>query len=199
MEKKGSGEVTRLLNSLQFPNGGAAAADFDRVYAELKVIASQLLKRESDKGVLQTTVLVHDALLRIRQFEPSGTQWESRGHFFATAAQAMRRILVDEARRRRAEQKRIVFVQQFVMVAAGGARPIEIDLLDLDAAMSDLHDAEPTLCEIVSLRIFGDLPANGIADLLSLSEDQVRRRMRLAQAWLIRWLRDRGKLPDGVE
>ncbi|MDX2115820.1 MAG: ECF-type sigma factor [Planctomycetota bacterium] len=192
-----AGDVTRLLNSLGVPGEAVSAPAFDVVYAELKSIAAGLLARESDRGVLETTVLVHDALLKLRQFERTSLSWENRAHFFGTAAKAMRQILVDEARRRRAHERAIVFVEQFVFVAGGEARPVEIDMLDLDEALVALHEAEPRLCEIISLRVFGELGAASIAYLLNLSEDQVRRRTRLAQAWLIRWLRDNGRLPEG--
>lgn len=199
MRSAHEGDVTKLLNALGMSSGRSDGVAFERVYSELKTIAAGLLSKESDRGVLQTTVLVHDALLRLRQFEQDGQQWENRAHFFGSAAKAMRRILIDEARRRRAERKRIVMVEHFVFVAGGDTRPVEIDLLDLDEAMSALDGTDPGLCEILSLRVFGDLSMATIGDLVGLGEDQVRRRMRLAQAWLIRWLREHRRIPGGIE
>lgn len=201
MAEADPGDVTRLLNAVRVPAGGPddpGGAGFERVYADLKTIAGHLLARESDRGVLQTTVLVHEALLRLRQFEADRPEWANRGHFFACAARAMRRILVEEARRRKAHRKSIVIVEQFVVVAGAESRPIEIDLLNLDEAIVALEEADPALCEIISLKVFGEQSAASIGEIIGQSEDQVRRKMRLAQAWLIRWLRDHGRLP-GLE
>lgn len=192
-----AGEVTKLLNAVgAIPAGGPDAA-FERIYAELKGIASGLLREETDRGLLQTTVLVHEALLRLRQFEPERQPWESRAHFYGSVARAMRRVLIDEARRRKAHSRAIVFVEPIRADASAAPLATSIDLLDLDEALRALHEEDAMLSEIITLKIFADLSAGAIGEMVGMSEDQVRRRMTLARAWLLRWLIARGRLPSG--
>ncbi|HPF39109.1 MAG TPA: ECF-type sigma factor [Phycisphaerae bacterium] len=154
------------------------------IYEELRSLAEVAMRGERRSHTLQPTALVHEAFIRlVRQNERS---WESRAHFFAAAAETMRRLLVDHARTRKAARR------------GGGARhetldPLLIsfesrstDLLALDAALDDLQTLDRRQARIVELRFFGGLSVDQVADVLRVSQSTVERDWRIARAWLLR-------------
>jgi RNA polymerase sigma factor (TIGR02999 family) len=155
------------------------------VYAELKKLAEQRLRGEPAKQTLHATALVHEAYLRL--LGPSGAdaaEWDGRGHFFAAAAEAMRRILVDRARARGAAKR------------GGGWKRIELDLsrvpidevpselLDLDDALTRLAAEAPEKAELVRLRFFAGLTLPQVAQVLGISVSTADRHWSYARAWL---------------
>ncbi len=176
------GEVTRLLASL-----GAEKDDrvYDQllplIYQELHGLAAGFLGRERVDHTLQPTALVHEAYLKLSGQRDAG--WESRGHFFAIAATAMRRILVDHARgqkrRRKDERERDVLDSDFTAVQAD-----PLDLLDLDAALEKLARMDPRKVRVVELRYFAGLDVEATAASMGVSTPTVIRDWRMAKLWL---------------
>jgi RNA polymerase sigma factor (TIGR02999 family) len=184
--------VTRLVNALGHAGAPVDEAAFHRLYLDLKGLASAALSRERDRGPFQTTALVHEALVKMGQFDGSGT-WQSRAHFFGAAARAMRQILVDEARRRRSEGRVLRMLAE-----ASERTSRQIDLLHLDEALAALEQHDKGLCQIVMLRVFAGLTVPEVAETLDSSERTIKRDWQVARAWLLRWLIDRGHGPaDG--
>jgi RNA polymerase sigma factor (TIGR02999 family) len=180
-----AGPVTDLL--LAWSGGDRSALDrlVPLVYRELRQIAARARRGEAPGQTLQTTALVHEAYLRL--VDQSRAQWQSRTHFFAVAAQAMRRVLVDEARRRRADKRGGRKPQQFV---EGFDVPVAIDeeLLAVDEAVGALQDVDPELARLVELRFFGGLTVDETAEVLGVSAATVGREWAAARAWLQREL-----------
>jgi RNA polymerase sigma factor (TIGR02999 family) len=158
------------------------------VYDELRRQAARYLRRERAGHTLQPTALVHEAYLRL--VPPRRTPWQGRTHFFAAAAQAMRRILVDHARRR-ASVKRAGDLTRVTLeddMAVGGQR--ELDLLALDEALERLAALDSQTAQIVEFRFFGGLSIEETASVLGVSPTTVKRDWSLARAWLHRQLKD---------
>lgn len=180
-----SGEITELLTV--WSAGDRAALDrlMPLVYRELREIAARALRRESPGQTLQPTALVHEAYLRL--VDQSRTDWQSRGQFFAVAAQAMRRILVDEARRRRAGKRG---GRKPMQLAEGFEAPIPVDqeVLAVDEAVEALEKVDPDLARLVELRFFGGLTVEETATVLGISPSTVGREWAAARAWLQREL-----------
>lgn len=175
--------ITDLL--LEWRGGDASALErlMPLVYDELRKLARQRLRREQPNQTLQTTGLVNEAYLRLVQ--SSRVQWRDRSHFFAVAAQLMRRILVDEARRRR-YQKRGGDVSRVALDAADVAAPErELDLVALDLALEELSHFAPRKARVVELRFFGGLTIEETAAVLEVSADIVKREWRTARLWLL--------------
>ena len=166
------GEISRLLAAWHAGEQEASERLFTVVYGELRRLAAYHLRRERPGHTLQTTALVHEAYLRL--VGQDRVAWQSRGHFFAIAAQAMRRILVDHARRRRAAKR-----------GGEGARsPLDslvlavddsIDLLELDVALDKLELLEPREARVVELRFFAGMSIPDVAFALGVSESTVER------------------------
>lgn len=187
-------EVTRLLAEWREGDEGAFRRLVPVVYAELQRIARLALRGESPGHTLQTTALVHEAYLRL-----AGTdvEWESSRHFRAVAARAMRRILVDHARRRSARKRGggepVLRLDSLEGVVAGDARPGAF--LDLDAALERLFELDERKARTVELHYFAGLSYEEVADALEISPTTVFRDLSLAKAWLYRELdpeRERG-------
>jgi len=175
-------DVTRILNAIE--RGDAKATDelLPLVYEELRLLAAQKLSHEPPGQTLQATALVHEAYLRLVGDEPRS--WENRGHFFAAAAEAMRRILVDNARRRQArksggQQKRIPLD---VTDITDGAAPEEI--VALDDALARLAVEDPKAAEIAKLRLFAGLSVDQAAQAIAVSRATAYRQWTYARAWL---------------
>ncbi|MEP7071297.1 MAG: sigma-70 family RNA polymerase sigma factor [Verrucomicrobiota bacterium] len=174
-------QVTRLLlrwNS----DGDAARSLMPLVYEELRQLARQYLRRERSGHTLQATGLVHEAYLRL--VDQTTTKWQDRAHFFAVAAQAMRRILVDYARKHAAEKRggkmeKITFNEDLVPSAGPN-----IDFVALDDALRSLAAFDPRQSQIVELRFFGGLSVEEVAEILDISDRTVKREWRIAKAWL---------------
>ena len=176
-------DVTRILTAIEQGDPTAAEQLLPLVYAELRKLAAQKLVQEAPGQTLQATALVHEAYLRLVDSDQA-QQWNSSGHFYAAAAEAMRRILVENARRKRTEKhggkrKRIDFSQ---------AEPItEADpdaVLDLDEVLTVLAGEDPQAAEVAKLRIFAGLSVEEAAQALSISRASAYRQWTYARAWL---------------
>jgi RNA polymerase sigma factor (TIGR02999 family) len=180
-------DVTRILNAIE--RGDARATDelLPLVYEELRVLAAQKLSREAPGQTLQPTALVHEAYLRlVGEGEPT---WKGRGHFFAAAAEAMRRILVEAARRKGrikhgGESQRLDLDKVDVPVDQSSD-----DLLALDEALARLSEQEPLKADLVKLRYFAGLTAEQAAEALSISKATGDRYWAYARAWLFEEIR----------
>lgn len=177
-------DVTRMLSRLS--GGDPAVLDelLPRIYTELRGLARNYLGREYRRNhTLEPTALVHEAYLRlVNQRESS---WESRAHFFGAAANVMRQILVDHARRRSADKRGGEFQQvqmnESVVISTSEK---SFELLALDEALSELAEFDPQKSKIVELRYFGGLSVEETAQVLGVSEITVKRHWRVAKAWL---------------
>jgi RNA polymerase sigma factor (TIGR02999 family) len=181
------GQITELLHQWR---GGSREA-FDRlipfVYDELRVIASRRLAREPRDTVLQTTALIHEAYVKL--VAQRAVDWQNRAHFFAIAAQLMRRVLVDGARRRLSLKRG----RGGVALALDGLAAPEpsvgsVDVLALDAALSELERLDPEQGRLVELRFFAGLTVEETAEVLGLSPATVKREWAIAKGWLYRAL-----------
>jgi RNA polymerase sigma factor (TIGR02999 family) len=182
-------EVTRILSDLAHGDAQAAAQLLPLVYEELRRLAAARLAAEPSGNTLQPTALVHEAYLRLVD-SPDGDQWDNRGHFFAAAAEAMRRLLVEHARRKTrrrhgGDRQRVSLDLAESLVHA----PSE-DLLALDEALTRLTAHAPIKAEVVNLRFFAGLTMPEIARSLSLSLATVERHWTYARTWLYAELAD---------
>jgi RNA polymerase sigma factor (TIGR02999 family) len=179
-------DITGLLDDWGRGDRRALDALLPLVYAELRRVAARQLRRERDDHSLQPTALVHEAYLRL--VGQRRADWQGRAHFFGVAAQIMRRILVDHARRhlagKRGDGVRPVSIDQ-VMETPGVS---EIPILDLDDALDRLASLDASLATIVELRAFGGLTIEEVAHVLKVSPSTVKREWRTAKAWLTREL-----------
>lgn len=158
------------------------------VYGELRRLAGRYLSRERARHTLETHDLIHEAFLRL--VDQRRVNWRNRAHFFAIAAQMMRRILVDHARRR-GRRKHGGGVWRLVLADTPDlAAQRDVDLVALDEALSELAQVDAELAKIVVLRFFGGLEHDEVAVVLGVSNPTVRRRWRVAKAWLYRRLVD---------
>lgn len=174
--------VTRLLRELERGDPRATEELLPLVYHELRRLARARMARERDPQTLTPTALVHEAYLRLVKDEK--LSWENRGHFFAAAAEAMRRILIERARRY--ARRRHGGGQQRVSLddyAAAVEAPAE-ELLDLDEALSRLEERDPAMATVVKLRFFSGLTVPEAAAALGVSESTVHRQWTAARAWL---------------
>jgi RNA polymerase sigma factor (TIGR02999 family) len=186
MDAPGREDVTRLLDS-----GRAGATDelLPLVYDELKALARAHLSREAGGGrgmTLQATALVHEAYLRLVGGDE--VRWNSRGHFFAAAARAMRRILVERARRVATPKHgggKVVRGEAGLALAAATPSPEDpgVDVLALDGALGRLESVDPRRAEIVLLRYFAGLSVEQTAAVMALSERTVKNEWAYARAW----------------
>lgn len=176
--------VTRILGEVQAGNMEAADELLPLVYAELRRLARSRMAREKHAHSVQPTSLVHQAYLRL--LGDRQPHWEGRGHFFAAAAEAMRRILIERARQR-ASLKRGGDMQRVEYdEAQARSEPRAEDLLALDAALDGLEAKDPTMANIVKLRYFAGMTVPETADALGLSPRSVNRHWTAARAWLHR-------------
>ena len=190
-------DVTRILSAFEQGDPQAAGELLPLVYAELRRLAKQRLAQEKPGQTLQATALVHEAYLRLVDGEAI-QRWEGRGHFFAAAAEAMRRILVDSARRKRAEKHGGRWArQEFDDVDIAAPAPWE-DLLALDEALAKLEANDPVKAQLVKLRYFAGLSEEDAARALGVSRATVQRHWRYAKAWLLDELRGAGDLHENA-
>jgi RNA polymerase sigma factor (TIGR02999 family) len=161
-------DVTRILSAIEKGDPSAAEQLLPLVYDELRRLAAQKLAQEKPGQTLEATALVHEAYLRLVDLEKA-PHWNSRGHFFAAAAEAMRRILVDQARRKQADKRggrsRRVPLDA---VDVGFNSPAD-DLLDIDEALSRLAAEDPQAARLIQLRYFAGLPIEDAAEVVGLS------------------------------
>jgi RNA polymerase sigma factor (TIGR02999 family) len=184
-------DVTRILSAIEDGDSHAAGQLLPLVYDELRKLAAQKLANEQPGQTLQPTALVHEAYLRLvhsARGESQGANFANRAHFFAAAAEAMRRILVDEVRRKLSQKQ-------------GGARrrcelseddrialPLNDEIVDLDDALSKLAAADPQAAELVKLRVFAGMTIEEVAEVQGISSRTVKRNWAYARAWLGREL-----------
>ena len=179
-------EVTRILNAIENGDKLAAQELLPLVYDELRRLATSKMKQEKSGNTLQPTALVHEAFMRLVGSE-DWQKWDGRGHFFAAAAESMRRILIEQARRRNAEKRGGAMNRVVIDDIDVAAAPENSDyLLDLDAALIKLAAVEPELVKIVELRYFTGLSVEQTATALGISERSVKRHWAYARAWLQR-------------
>ena len=175
-------EATQAL--VDWTRGDAYAADrlMPLVYEELRALARHYLQRERPDHTLQATGLVHEAYLRL--VDKSSMTWRNRAHFFAVAAQVMRRLLVDHARSRQAEKRggTAEKLQFDELLTPPDERPL--DLIALSDALDELTAFDERKSRIIELRFFGGLTTDEIADVLATSPSTVTREWRVARAWL---------------
>lgn len=177
-------DVTRILNAIE--RGDAKGTDelFPLVYEELRLLATHKLAQEKPGQTLQATALVHEAYIRL--MGDASENWDSRGHFFAAAAEAMRRILVEKARHRKSikcgGQLNRVELQEFVL---GTQRTASAeDIIALDEALGKLQERDPIKGALVKLRFFGGLTNEQAAKVLGISGNTADRHWCYARAWL---------------
>jgi RNA polymerase sigma factor (TIGR02999 family) len=176
-------DVTELLSSLGEGDPNAASRLLPLVYDELRRLAAQKLACEPPEQTLQPTALVHEAYLRL---VGAGTEpeWDNRGHFFAAAAEAMRRILIDNARRKRS-LKRGRGLQRHLLDAVQPAAPEPCErLLAIDEALHRFAEVDPAKAELIKLRFFGGCTSEHAARLLGISPATAERWWAYARAWL---------------
>lgn len=181
-----SPDVTALLADWSAGNKAALEALTPLVYDELRKLARRYLSRERKDHTLQSTALVHEAYLKL--IDQKNVRWQNRAHFFAMAAQIMRRVLVDMARARgRAKRGR---GQVHVSLSdAGDLAVVErTDIVALDEALTSLEAIDPRKCRVIEMRFFGGLSLQETADALNVSVATVRRDWSMARAWLYREL-----------
>ena len=175
-------EVTQILSAIEQGDSQAAERLLPLVYDELRKLAAQRLAQEKPGQTLQATALVHEAYLRLVGSADPG--WTGRGHFFAAAAEAMRRILVDAARGKRAAKRGGARTRVTLADAAVAAELPPDDLLDLDAALTALEAEDAAKAALVRLRFFAGLPEAEAAACLGLSRATASRHWAYARAWL---------------
>jgi RNA polymerase sigma factor (TIGR02999 family) len=182
-----SGDITETLAGLSRGDPAALERLLPVVYNEMRRLAAGYLKNERAGHTLQPTALAHEAFLRI--VVQRDVTWQNRAHFLGVAAQAMRRILVDHARRRKA-LRRGGGQTVIGLEASMEAGPSEVAFEDLDQALNDLADLSERQAKVVELRYFGGLTIEETAEVLSISPMTVKRDWTMARAWLFRELGD---------
>jgi RNA polymerase sigma factor (TIGR02999 family) len=190
-------EVTRLLRDWGSGDQQALEKLVPLIYKELRHLAHTCLYRERPGHTLQTTALVHEAYLKL--IDQREARWQNRAHFFAIAAQAMRRILVDSARRHTALKRGGLAENLALEEAANVSLEPDPILLPLNEALNSLADIDSQQSRIVELRFFGGLTIEETAEVMKLSSDTIKREWAMARAWLRQALADQapdqGKTP----
>jgi len=177
-------DVTRILNAIQEGDSQAAHELLPLVYEELRILAAQKLAQEKPGQTLQATALVHEAYLRL--VGAPDQNWHSRGHFFRAASEAIRRILIENARRKQRIRhgggyNRIPFEESQIAIQG-----LPDDLIALDEALHQLENENHTKAELVKLRYFTGLTLDQAAEVLGISTTTAKRYWLYARAWLFR-------------
>jgi RNA polymerase sigma factor (TIGR02999 family) len=176
-------EVTRILSAIEQGDPHAAEQLLPLVYDELRKLAAQKLSQERPGQTLQATALVHEAYLRLVDVEKA-QHWDSRGHFFAAAAEAMRRVLIDGARRRRCRRRGGQAKRQALSGLEAAAPDSDEEMLAVDEALERLQQLDPTKAKLVKLRYFGGLTIPEASQALRISTTTANRYWAYARAWL---------------
>jgi len=180
-------DVTRILTAVVQGDPAAAEKLLPLVYEELRKLAAQRLSNESPGQTLQPTALVHEAYLRLVDVEDM-PQFDGRGHFFAAAAEAMRRVLIDSARRKKADKRGGDWQRLELLDIELAVDSTREDLFAVDKALSRLAAHEPDIAKLVELRFFAGMTLQQAADLLNISLRSANRDWAYARAWLRREL-----------
>jgi RNA polymerase sigma factor (TIGR02999 family) len=184
-------DVTGILSKIESGDSRAAEELLPLLYSELRKLAAQKLAHEKPGQTLQATALVHEAYLRLVDAK-NPQRWNNRGHFFAAAAEAMRRILVESARRKKS-LKRGAGIRRLVMDDLAVECEVPQDeILALNDALMRFAKVDPQKAEIVQLRYFAGLSHEEVANILGISAVTVKRHWRYARAWLHRELNPGG-------
>lgn len=178
-------DVTILLNSISEGDQDAPDRLLPLVYEDLRRLARAYFANEKTEHTLQPTALVHEAYIRLVNWE--NVSWQNRAHFFAVAAEVMRKILIDHSRRKNA-QKRDGGQKILLDDVISFAKEEELDLLKLDEALQALEKLDQRQAKIVELRFFGGLSIEETAYILKISETTVKREWTFAKAWFQREL-----------
>jgi RNA polymerase sigma-70 factor (ECF subfamily) len=181
------GDITGMLAAARGGDAEAAQRLAGLVYEELRRRAESLMKRESPGHTVQATMLIHDAYLKLIQQDRVG--WNDRNHFFAVAAQTMRRLLVDHARGRQRDKRGGGQVKVSLEEGLGLSSGADGDVLAVDRALARLEALDPQQARIVELRFFGGLTVEEVAQQLGMSKRSVEAEWTMVAAWLRRELR----------
>lgn len=174
-------EITRLLDDCSRGSRDALDELLPIVYNELRRLAHSYLRNERQDITLQTTALVHEAYMKL--IDQHSVSFQNRSQFFALSAQAMRRILLDNARRRMAEKRG---KGNKVALDDLAETPVEVDqqLIELDIALNELEKFDPTQAKVIELRYFGGMTIEETAEVMKISPSTVKREWTMARAWL---------------
>jgi len=181
-----TGDVTAALDAMAAGERGAAGRVMPILYARLHALAEQQMQREGSGHTLQPTALVNEAYLKL--VDQRSARWESRSHFLAVAAEAMRRVLIDHARRRAALKRGGKAERVPLGHAEAAGNEAGVDLIELDDALRRLAEVDAVGARIVEMRFFGGMEIEAIAGVLGMTDRTVRRRWVFAKAWLSREL-----------
>jgi RNA polymerase sigma factor (TIGR02999 family) len=190
-------EVTQILSAIEQGDPSAAAQLLPLVYDELRKLAAQRMADERADHTLQPTALVHEAYLRLVEGAQPQAGWDSRGHFFAAAAEAMRRILVDAARTHSARKRGGAWKRIDLNSVELAQRAAPDDLLELDDTLDKLARQDPAASQIVKLRFFAGLSIDQAGEMLGLSRTTAYERWAFARAWLYNELK--GQAPEATD
>lgn len=189
MLKVAMSDVTQIMQQIESGDPAAARELLPVVYGELRRLAAVRMAQEAPGMTLQPTALVHEAYLRLVGGEQP-RQWDGRGHFFAAAAEAMRRILVEEARAKQTLKRGGDRLQHSLLEGDVSALPINDELLDLNDALDRLEQVDAEAAEVVKLRVFAGMTVEEAAADLEVSPRTVKRNWAWARAWLARSMHD---------
>jgi RNA polymerase sigma factor (TIGR02999 family) len=179
-------EITNLLRAWGSGDDDALARLTEHIYPELRLMARRYMKNEAQGNTLQATALVHEVFLRL--VDVTKVEWQARAQFFAVAAQMMRRILVDSARRRGSRRRGGIPSKVNLDESAVLSHSPDRSILALDEALTAFSQVAPRQAKVVELRYFGGLTEEEIVTALKISQRTVRRDWDLAKAWLLREL-----------
>lgn len=187
MERQRTSKVTKILAAINQGDADAAQDLFAAVYQELRRMARSRMAQERPGHTLQPTALVHEAYLRLMAGE--GSRWENRAHFFSAAAEAMRRILIEHARKKLANKRQANLERIDLDETLAVQEPKADDLIALDEALSRLESHDKQMSEVLKLRFFVGLTVQETAEILNSSPRTVDRQWSAARAWLYREIR----------
>ncbi len=183
-------DVTKILTAIERGDESAADQLLPLVYQELRKLAAAKLAKEKPGQTLQPTMLVHEAYIRLVDRDQS-QHWNGRGHFFAAAAEAMRRILIENARRKQSQKRTGGIEHADVDQIAAAPASRNLDLLLLDEALTEFERNWPEKAKLVKLRYFAGLTVKEAAEALSISVRTAERDWTYAKAWLLQAVRER--------
>jgi RNA polymerase sigma factor (TIGR02999 family) len=176
-------EITQMLLELTDGNEEVVNQILPHIYDELRRLASSYLRRERSNHTLQPTALVHEAYMKL--IDQTRVKWQNRAHFFGIAAQVMRRILMDHARKHTAEKRggdaEVLPIEEEILIVSHDK---SAELIALDDALQQLAEMDERKAKIVELRYFGGLSIEETAEVIGVSVPTVNREWRMAKAWL---------------
>ncbi len=183
MSERTPSEITQMLIELTGGNKDVVNQILPHIYDELRRLAGSYLRRERSDHTLQPTALVHEAYMKL--IDQKKVRWQNRAHFFGIAAQVMRRILMDHARKHSAgkrggEAEKLPLEEEILIVSTDRSA----DLIALDDALQGLAELDPQKAKLVELRYFGGLSIEETAEVMGVSVPTINRQWRLAKAWL---------------